>query len=266
MTLPTHAGGELMACANCGQENPADNSYCGKCGARVGATLEDTIADRNKTRAVIEVEIFQAVTNRLGTLAKWLAIPSAILIAGFGWVIGKGEWDLHTVVRSATIELNGSVHDAQTNIRQSVESTTGTLGQLKRQSADLYHQYEGLQSNLNRYTAVNKRIEQLQTQLSTIQGQIKNWYKTMETEIFNSPGSNVRFSPWSAQPDFPPSYKVELTLKKVPIPESLRIVRHALTVAPNVITVDGRQVSFRTYIDQFPTVDDAIVVQYHPLQ
>src|ERR1035438_10220555 len=239
-----------MLCPSCGQDVPDGNSFCGKCGAHVGQTVEETAGERIKTRKVIEVEIFEAVLERVGRYVKWLGILFAILTGVLIFVFGKASFDIHSAVESGKGELAQSIQGAKSQIQPVVDSARRDLNSLQTGLAGTKQQYEQVQTDLNRYRQVNQRIEQLQRQLATVQGQIQNWYNAMETEVFDERKPSVRFTASPPTPNNLTPYVCELTLKKAPIPASLHITRGALVVSVNFIKVDGRKVTFGTVSDK----------------
>jgi|SRR5579872_7499641 len=254
-----------MNCASCGQDIAEGNAFCGKCGAHAGQTVEETAGERIKTRRVVEVEIFDAVLERVGKWMKWLGIPLAVLAGVMVFIFGKAFFDVRSTVESARTELAQTVQQAKSQIEPLVVSSKKDLTLLQTQLSDTKHQYGQVQADLTHYRQVNQRIEQLQRQLATVQGQIENWYNAMETEVFDAPSPTIRFiagPKTSSNPNETP-FTCELTLKKTPIPASLRIIRRALIVSANLIKVEGKKVSFVTYTDSLVDPADTVVVQYH---
>ena len=132
--------------------------------------------------------------------------------------------------------------------------------------AGLKTQYEGIESNLRDYQLVNQRIAKLQIDLQTIQGQVDQWYGAMIVEVFDAKNWNpLRFTKAPKTETTPEHWVVEISLKRKPIPASLRISRASLSVQTNLVTVLGNKVSFVTFDDKQDSTLDTISVQYHPL-
>lgn len=92
-----------LACHQCETVNPADNRFCGHCGASldpaVGTVvryldahlkdrLETAIKERFRDKEVIESELSFAVGNRVFAWAKTLAVIVGVLLAAGGSLLG----------------------------------------------------------------------------------------------------------------------------------------------------------------------------------
>ena len=266
-------------CSQCGQELPAGFGFCGACGAKLDTAL--LFSKDSRERRLLENDVAEAVVDRL---VKWGKIAGGFVLASLAIAgLSLGVWGISSL-KDLKTDLEGI--SAQTKaeaqgLKKQVESASSDVADLSKQS-------KALNGDLDHYRQVNRAIQHLQKDFQTINGQIANWYGLLETEVFDaSSADRVRFIPLtldqkkaafasggSTRRAELPFFTAVLTLKKTPIPASVRITRYNLSIPPADIKVAGRQVSFGTPSDKFsfdpadPAAHDApgspIYVQYHP--
>src|SRR4051812_33860505 len=121
-----------MECLQCKATNPDDNRYCGKCGAELSTTLDETVWRRGvRDRQAIEIEITEAVFERLVKWSKWLVGLAALIFAG---ILGWGFHDVRSAVRSGKNQIEAAVSDGRNDINQIKQGSTklkAELDQLK---------------------------------------------------------------------------------------------------------------------------------------
>ena len=252
-----------MHCVECKTENPDGKRYCGDCGALLGRSLTATAMENLRDRKTVETEITEAVAERLHKWAKWFAfwagIPLALLLVVLAFLGFKSYSDFSAKVEVAKAEVVQKLDAA----RQSLGTLTKEIDAVKESGNRLTSEFKELESQLAGAKALNQKVISVQKQLSTLQGQVNNWYQLMTTEIINSPiPGRIRFQ--KVRGEEQDVFTVEISLKQIPIPASLRVVRVYFVINPAAMEVKGRTIKFATYSDKFEKPEDAIVVQYHP--
>jgi hypothetical protein len=252
-----------VLCVECKTENPEGKRYCGDCGALLGRSLTATIKDNLRDRKTVETEITEAVAERLHKWVKWFlfwtGIPVALLLVVVAFLGFKSYSDFSSKVDVAKAEVVQQLDSA----RQSLQASTKEIDNVREAANRLTREFKELESQLAGAKALNQKVIGVQKQLSSLQGQVNNWYQLMTTEIFNSPiPGRIHFQKMKV--DEEDAFMVEITLKQVPIPASLKVVRSYFVINPAAMEVKGKTIKFTTYSDKFEKPEDAIVVQYHP--
>jgi hypothetical protein len=266
----------IERCGQCGEELPQGFGFCGKCGSKLGTPIPWFSKD-SRERKTLENDIAEVVAERLikfGKLAATIFLTAASVVA-----IGLGAWG-YTTLSSAKNDLQQIVTQTKAkgeDLKKQVDSASADI-------TDLGKQYKALGGDLEHYRQVNIKTDRLQKDLQTINGQIVNWYSSLESEQFDSSsGDRIRFVPYtleekrtafkrygSERPEELPFYHAILTLNKIPIPASVKITRYSLSISPGEIKVNGREVTFGTPSDKFVMASDnpgaPIYVQYHPMR
>jgi hypothetical protein len=257
-------------CGQCGEDVPAGFGFCGKCGTKLGTPVP-LYAKDSRERKSLENDLSEAVVDRL---VKWGKVVVSLFLAAFG-IAG-----LSIVIWGIT-----SISDAKKSLETTIQTIKADAVKIKTQadaasaqSEELNKKYTALNANIERYRQVNQQIENLQKDLKTVHGQIENWYKSLETEIFDAHTSSdrVKFVPVTEEEEKAygkSMFRVTITLKRVPIPASVHIIRRNLEISPNELKIEGRQVTFITFAkfgDVSATSGDPngapISVQCHALQ
>jgi predicted nucleic acid-binding Zn ribbon protein len=265
-------------CSQCGHAAPTGVVFCGMCGAKLDGTVPLLSKDSNERR-MLEIEIAEVVVDRLVKWGKLLGgrLIAACAIAG----LGIGFWGFKSLsdVKTELVEISAQTKSEALRLKKEVDSASSEV-------SDLNKQYGALNGDLERYRLVNHTIERLQKDLQTVNGQIASWYGSLETELFDSSSAgSVHFIPMTAaertaffsshggnNEDPRTFFTAVVTLKKTPIPASVKIIRYNLEIPSTDIKVAGRQVSFVTPSDKFDATTDnngqrgaPIYVQYHPV-
>jgi hypothetical protein len=193
-----------MNCIECKTANPDGNSYCGKCGAELGRTLDETVRKKNfRDRQATEIEITEAVAERLSRWAKWLAVATGVPITLFAVLLGWTFHDIRHSVEQAKAEMAKAIDGARKDIaiiRKQVESVqvdATALGEGVKQS----------KTDVQKYQLVNKEIERLQKQILEVKGQVvdlgKVDLKVHKLEVLGSGEANS--ISWDSRTGCPPS-------------------------------------------------------------
>lgn len=150
-----------MECLNCKAPNPDDSRYCGQCGAELSTTLSETVWKRGvRDRQAIEIEITEAVFERLVKWSKWVVGLAVLIFAG---ILG---WSFHDV-RSAVGLGKSQIEAAVSEGRNEINSAKQGIPKLK---TDL----DQLQIDADKYKKVNEQIATLQKQLTNVHDQVIN--------------------------------------------------------------------------------------------
>jgi hypothetical protein len=171
-------------CIECKQVNSSTSSYCSKCGAQLGRTLDATIRKRGFTdRNASEAEITEAVLERLLKYSRYFAAVIGVPLAISGFLLGKYWFDLHQIAEAS-----------KTQIRQQAEAEKNEVLAAKTQIDDIHTELDSVQHDIERFQQVNKSINSLQIQLQTVQGQVlelRNKDVTVRTLSTNGPGPSM---------------------------------------------------------------------------
>jgi prefoldin subunit 5 len=178
------AGTSLVTvdCPNCSYQNPSANVYCGKCGTRIdgaGAALESQIeavlSRKFKDRQLVEIELTQAVANRLTDWLKlfgfFAAIPVAVLLGTLAiWGVTKFA-DVNEKLKTAKASAD--------NLQERASGLSEQYDRLNNAAAKyeaLGAKYDSLGAKLDavaaRSEAINKEVESVKTDISRISERI----------------------------------------------------------------------------------------------
>jgi hypothetical protein len=151
-----------MECQECRAVNPDDNKFCGRCGAEVGRSLEQTIRKEGiRDRRAIEWEITQSVVKRLMTWAKWLGTVAAVLIALFGFVLGFLYHDARSAVEAGKTQIEATVTNGTTDINSKVGSALKNIAETTQIVESLRVQVKDLRTQIVGYKQVNNEMQKL---------------------------------------------------------------------------------------------------------
>jgi hypothetical protein len=150
-----------MECIECKSTNPDSNHYCGQCGAALGRTLAETVHKEFRDRQAIEVDITESIVARLMRWSTWLGSVVALFVALFGLMLHGYYHDVGTTVENGKRDIMTAIKEGQNDI----DAVRQTIPRLKQQVV-------AIQADINQYKKVNNEIEKLQTQLTSVKGQI----------------------------------------------------------------------------------------------
>jgi hypothetical protein len=153
-----------MNCIECNAPNPDENKYCGKCGAEIGKTVEQTIRRKFvNDREATEIQIAESVAARI---LKWSAVVGSLAIL----FIGKSCYD----IKEATSMGKAQIAEATAQGKNEIEAARSQLSDLRNKAGELKTQFDQLQSDAAKYTQVTQRVEQLQREFNDAQGRWKD--------------------------------------------------------------------------------------------
>jgi hypothetical protein len=162
-----------MDCIECKVPNPDDNRYCGKCGAELGRTLDETIRKKNfRDRQATEMEITDAVAGRLMRWGGWLSTVAALILAAFGIALGLVYHDMRATMDAAKAQIARAVTDGKNNLDTAVSGAMKDIGNVKEKTGALAKDVEQIQSDTKKYGQVNDSISKLQQQITSVKGQV----------------------------------------------------------------------------------------------
>jgi hypothetical protein len=173
----------LARCGRCGADNPGSNRFCGTCGANLAATLPiDTPALDQRVRAfltdhlrdqkAVEIEITQAIADRLTNWAKLFGFWAAVLLGILAAILASwGITDFvsfKNAVRSAESETKNveeRAKDAQTKLQTAMKQ----MGTLPDDVSKVRAQVDALNAQLG---SVPQQISTLQSKVNRIEERI----------------------------------------------------------------------------------------------
>lgn len=151
-----------MNCIDCKAPNPEDNRYCGKCGAELGRTLDETVRKKGfRDRQATELEIAESVSKRV---MLWATTFLALLAI----VVGRGCMEVRDAVSTGKSQIQSAV-DAG---KKEIEGISQQTGALRKDVEQLQKVVEQLQSDVKKFKQVNDEIQKLQKRITTVQGQV----------------------------------------------------------------------------------------------
>lgn len=163
----------MAECLECKTTNPQENRYCGKCGAELGHTLDETVRKKDfRDRQAIEFEIAEKVAERLLKWGKWIGEATAVVVILFAGLLGWKSYDLATTVSSATSSIQGTATKAQSDLKSDVQTATTEIQSVSKEIPALSKDIAGLRSNVERYKQTNDRIDDLQKRILSVQSEV----------------------------------------------------------------------------------------------
>jgi hypothetical protein len=161
-----------MDCIECKTANPDSNRFCGQCGAELGRTLEETVRKKGfRDRHATEMEITEAVVERLMKWGRWLGGIAALIVALIAFGVGLIYHDTRAVLDAGKIQIESAVADGKSNIssavaqgKNSVADATKDIDRIRQKASDLGTQVGHLQADINGYKEVNGEMRDLQKQ------------------------------------------------------------------------------------------------------
>jgi hypothetical protein len=206
-----------MECIECKTTNPDGNRFCGQCGAEMGMTLDETVRRKGfRDRQATEMEITEAVIERLMKWGRWLGAIVALLVAFIAFGVGLIYRDTRAVLDAGKTQIESAVAEGKNNINGAVTQgkndiidATKDIGVIRRNADDLGKQVGQLRSDINGYKGVNgemkKPREQFHGQTADL-SQLDLRVHTLET--VGSPsdsgrGTQIGFKSVGCQPIHP---------------------------------------------------------------
>jgi hypothetical protein len=163
----------MMNCIECKTPNPEENRYCGKCGAELGRTLDETVRKRGfRDRQAIEMEILESVTDRVFKWINRISIVAGVIAALFVWVVGKDFGDLQSAVTAGKAQIDGAAVSGRSQINDAVQTSLRDIGSLQDQAESLDNQIKELRSQTDKYRQVNVQIAKVQEDLMKVKDEV----------------------------------------------------------------------------------------------
>lgn len=154
-----------MECIECKSQNPDDNRYCGKCGAELGRTLDETVRKKGfKDRQATEMEITDAVVARLTKWATWLGSAVGLVVLAFTFFLGKSIFDIRAQVAKGEAQIETAALEG----KRQMEAANSDVSGLLQSSERLKQEYGRLQSDAETYRQVSRSISNLQKDVSQV--------------------------------------------------------------------------------------------------
>lgn len=154
-----------MTCIECKTINPEENQFCGKCGAELGRTLDETVRKKGfRDRQATEMEITEAVIARLMKWATYLGSVVALLVVLFGLLLGKSYVDFKTAVDVGKTQVQSAVASGKTDIETTITDAKKNLEVTRQETASLRSEVQEMKSHFPGYRQVTQEMEELQKQ------------------------------------------------------------------------------------------------------
>jgi len=156
----------MMECHHCQAANPDGKRYCGECGAQLTAPslreqIDAALNARLKDQKVVEVEVTEAIVNRLTGWAKMLAyligVPLVLLGSALGFLGVKTYLDFSTLSKQAASRV---AEFEQMTARQD-EALRKRAEGLKAGFADIEKELEQTKALSSRVESLTKEVRQI---------------------------------------------------------------------------------------------------------
>jgi hypothetical protein len=179
-------------CTVCSEPTTPNKNFCPNCGApqlpsaQLKELVEEIIKSHFQDQKYVALETSVAaadtLTNWLKTFLYWAAIPLG-LIALLLAIIGISSFhDFKSKIGEAETRVEGSAQDASAKVVEAeqkvsqvsneIDTSRRELEVLQKTSERLNGEYANIQTDVGRYSEVNKRIEEVQRQLTDIKGEV----------------------------------------------------------------------------------------------
>ena len=177
-----------MGCIECKANNPDGNRFCSQCGAELGRTLEETIRKKGfRDRQATEMEITEAVVSRLMKWARWLVTIVVVIVALFGYLLGKSYMDVRKVVETGKTEIKTAIREGTEDVRVERQAIKG----LREEASVLRTEISKLNADVGRYKKVDSEVSKLQKELKEVKGEFVDFGKrTIRAKSFESTASS----------------------------------------------------------------------------
>ena len=160
-----------MNCNNCKAANPEGKKYCGDCGAALDlsavakdageSAVQQQIRVQAKDQKLVEVELIEAVVNRLSNWAKlfgfFVGIPVALFLALLGLLGYKTYSDFKSLIDTGKEEITKKLDEAQKQVQT-----------IKNRSDGLEVEYKKVESRLAEFGALDQKVGNLETAVGRI--------------------------------------------------------------------------------------------------
>jgi hypothetical protein len=160
-----------MNCNNCKAANPEGKKYCGDCGAALDlsavakdageSAVQQRIRVQAKDQKLVEVELIEAVVNRLSNWAKlfgfFVGIPVALFLALLGLLGYKTYSDFKSLIDTGKEEITKKLDEAQKQVQT-----------IKNRSDGLEVEYKKVESRLAEFGALDQKVGNLETAVGRI--------------------------------------------------------------------------------------------------
>jgi hypothetical protein len=150
-----------MDCIECKAKNPDENHFCGRCGAKLGRSLAETVQKEFRDRQAIEVEITESVIGRLMKWATWLGSIATLFVALFLFMLHLYYRDVGTAVEAGKNQINTAVQQG----RSEIDAVRKNISGLSQQATELTADFAG-------YKKMDNDIGRLRQQVTNVQSQI----------------------------------------------------------------------------------------------
>ncbi len=204
----------VLRCVECNKPNPAGNRYCGQCGAELGHTLDETVRKRGfRDRQATEMEVTEAVAERLIKWVKWLGIIAAVPLTLFALALGKGYVDIRATVQEGKTDIATAVRQAKTDIDEVARATPGLKAQVAQLRSD-FNQYEQVvsqtKSQSQELQRLQDRVNELNRNLDLSLAQARSTQQSLRavTSVVAKSNSSTPLVSTINQPNFSDTIKI----------------------------------------------------------
>jgi hypothetical protein len=162
-----------MECHHCQAANSEGKKYCGDCGSQLSAPslrqeIEAALKQLLKDQKVVEIELTEAIVNRLTgwakTLAYFIGIPLVLLGGALGFLGVKTLIDFSTLSKEAASRV--------AEFEKQSKSLTTQIGEFRKKAEDLKTGFADIDKQLVETRALSSRVESLSTEVRQIRERV----------------------------------------------------------------------------------------------
>lgn len=234
-----------MSCKECGKTFSDEYGYCPHCGTEKHVTLAESMDnDKSDRRRLAELAISERVFKK--TLV-WFGILASPLLVAFG-IVG--------------FQLNNFLQNTKEQVDIRTKAAIGQINKSEDYARSTIDTSKAVQKDLDDARQVVTQVRRLRADVNSLQSQVEGFYKTQIRELFGGHQNEGRYSGnvgnWV------------VSLKKQPIPASLRVRCGAIELYPENYQLAGSKITVKCGLDLKPVVSsnlddqDFIEVFYHP--
>jgi hypothetical protein len=214
-------------CPGCKELTIPGKAFCANCGAplnndsfRIRALIDEALESRFKDRDYVTMETSVDVASKLTDWFKlflyWAAIPLgvlAIILSVLGFFFGVFGFHSYSDFTAKVADATGQVQNASDaaiakdrdvlaklgTLESHIQSADTQVSRLHASSEQIAQKYARLQSDYGRYDQIDQKIGALQSQLTTVQGQVVDMgHRKLIAGSFETTGTDENGKEWDS--------------------------------------------------------------------
>jgi hypothetical protein len=222
-----------MSCKECGKTFSDEYGYCPYCGTEKPMTLAESMDnEKSDRRRLAELAISERVFKKSLT---WSGILASPLLIAFG-IVG--------------FQLNNFVQNTKEQVDARTKAAIGEIKSAEDYARSTIDTSKAVQKDLDGARNVVAQVRRLRSDVNSLQSQVEGFYRTQIRELFGGHQNEGHYSGAVG--------KWVVSLKKEPIPASLRVRCGAVELYPENYQLVGSKVTVRCEEDLKPVASSDI--------